>query len=63
MSHEKDVAEIVVMNTTIECDTDEILREINSLRKQSTAIIGAKNKLELAKMKAEAKAVKVASEA
>ena len=48
MSHEKDVQEIEYINAEIKCETDEILRQIKSLGKQTTKIIEAENTKTLA---------------
>ena len=63
MSHELDVQEIDYINAEIKCETEEILREIKSLGKQSTAIIKAENTKTLAQVRAETDATEVLSKA
>ena len=63
MSHEKDVQEIEYINAEIKCETDEILRQIKSLGKQTTKIIEAENTKTLAQVRAETDAIEVLSKA
>ena len=63
MSHEKDVQEIELINAEIKCETDEILRQIKSLGKQTTKIIEAENTKTLAQVRAETDAIEVLSKA
>jgi len=63
MSHDLDVMEIEYINSEIEMETNEILREIDALKKQHTGIITAKSGLTLAKVRAEADAIEVISKA
>lgn len=61
--HDKDVAEIDLIQMEIQCETDMILKEINAMKEKSVAVIQAENKLQLAKSRAQANATKVLAEA
>ena len=63
MQHEIDVEEINQIETTVKCETNKIVKEVNALKVQSSKLIEANNQKALAELRSKTKAMIIIKEA